>query len=129
MARFDFPVISEGETEGDELPVGGSILRTETVFEDQSDWDFGDDRWTFVPGAQVGFVYLELARPSENRVVLTATFEFGGRESITLKGVVPWDDETGQPGGGRLAILGGTGKFQGRVGHVTLDVRNPKRWG
>lgn len=129
MARFDFPVISEGETDGDELPVGGSIVRTQTVFEDQSDWSFDDGRWTFDAGAQVGFVYLELARPSENRVVLTATFEFGGRESITLKGAVPWDDETGQPGGGRLAILGGTGKFQGRVGHVTLDVRNPKRWG
>ena len=128
--RFDFPVISDSEGDADKIGEGGFSLSAETVYEDRSDWDFGRNTWTFDRGDPVGHVYLELARPHGNRVLLTATFEFGDRDAVILKGVVPYEEGSGRVGGGRLAVVGGTGKFQGRGGHaVPLEVRNPKRWG
>jgi hypothetical protein len=127
--RFDFPVISEGD-DADKVGAGAFSLRVETVYEDQSDWDFRSNTWTFDRGAAVGLVYLELARPQGERVLLTATFEFDDRDTVILKGVVPYEEESDRIGGGRIAVVSGTGKFQGLGGHVVpLEVRNPKRWG
>lgn len=128
VRRFDFPLVSEGEA-GDELEVGEWVLHVETLYEDRSEWDFDVNTWTFARGDQVGLLYLELARPIENRVLLTATFEFASREIAIVKGVVPYDDGSRRLGGGRLVMIGGTGKFEGRKGAVPLEVRNPKRWG
>jgi hypothetical protein len=125
----DFPVVSEGEG-NDDLEVGGWVMRVEDVFQATNDWDFDSNTWSFDRGVRVGTLYLELVRPTESRVVLTATFEFDDGDVVVLKGVVPYDDGARRLGGGRIATLGGTGKFRMRHGiEVPLQVRNPKRWG
>jgi len=125
--RFDFPVISDVNKDGRDAPVGlrdaevgAPVVREETLFEDRGRWDPDPD--------PVGSVYLELVKtPNPERVLLTATFEFRSDESVVVKGVVGWDGS--EITGGRVAVISGTGKFQGRSGHVRLEVRNPKRWG
>ena len=58
--------------------------------------------------------------------VCNVTFAFEGEDTISVHGVLPIDGST--LGNGRLAVAGGTGRFNKATGTLNMETRNPKRW-
>ena len=54
------------------------------------------------------------------------TFALGDEDTLVALGVLPIDGRT--LGGGRLAVAGGTGRFNKASGTLIAETRNPKRW-
>lgn len=126
--KFEFPSVSD---EGLEAPTpfanveaGVSILRDEKLY-DAADDGFGK-------GERSGVVHIEERKTSElgqGTVVCRVVFRFFDEHhsTLTASGVLPQNGgET--VGGGRLAIVGGTGKFKRTRGELVVLSENPKRW-
>jgi len=126
--RFEFPSVSD---EGLEVPTpfaevgaGVSILRDERLY-DAADDGFGK-------GERSGIVHIEERKTSElgeGTVVCRVVFRFFDERDSTLtaSGVLPHNGAQ-TVGEGRLAIVGGTGKFKTTRGELVVLSENPKRW-
>jgi hypothetical protein len=116
QAVCDFPAISD---DGNRSPKPGDTW-TETVF------DAPGPDWT--RGPRSGTVEIT-ALTGQGPPRLTAVFTFGDGDVVSLEGEVPgmgsWK------GSGRVAYVAGsgTGKFAGRTGSLSVEFKNPKKWG
>ena len=127
-SSYDFPFISEA-TEADEgtgpalaeSEPGDLVLTDETLYEATGD---GMEK-----GDEIGTVHLEQRRTNRpGRTLVDATFVLDNGEVVRVMGTVPGDGTT-WVGKGRVAVLGGTGKFKDRRGEIPVESVNPKRWG
>jgi hypothetical protein len=126
--RYEFPAVSDDAVEAPmsfvEVEPGVSILRDEIVYEAIDD-EFGK-------GAEIGRVHIVEQKPTalgEGTVVCRVVFRLFDElaSTLTASGVLP-DHATETVGSGRLAIVGGTGKFRKTRGELVVLSQNPHRW-
>jgi hypothetical protein len=127
-ARYDFPAISDGETQqiGPGLAdarFGDTVLQEETLYEDiGGDWQNGE--W----GREIGTVTLKhYPTTVQDRILVRAWFVFDDGDTIEYGGLVPGGRSW--KGKGRLGFRGGSGKFANRGDELDVESTNPKRWG
>jgi hypothetical protein len=126
--KYAFPAVSDDAVEAPipfaEVDRGVSVLHDEIVYEAVDD-EFGK-------GAEIGRVHIVALKPTElgeGTVVARVVFRLFDEPASTLtaSGVLPHHaDET--VGSGRLAILGGTGRFKTTRGELVVRAKNPHRW-
>jgi len=130
LPRYDFPAISDAGDEErrvgprlEEASFGESVIQEEVLYEDVGgEWRKGE--W----GERIGMVRL-IQSPTTvgGKVLLRAWFLFDDGTTAEYAGLVP--GEGTWQGEGELGFRGGTGKFEGRRGHLHVESVNPKRWG
>ena len=76
-------------------------------------------------GELIGEVSGTLVTTHRGKAIVNVTFTIG-EDAIVAHGVLPLDGS--DLGNGRLAVTGGTGKFNKAAGTVDMETRNPKRW-
>ena len=119
-----FPVESDEDVDEEDLapPQPG-----ETLLKD----------WWVYPGSSrdepIGIVHVFLTRPrkerdDDHRIVCRVVFDFGGDDTLSATGVLPFRPQPHWVDSGRLAIAGGTGQYAGQSGELVVEVLNPKRW-
>jgi len=62
----------------------------------------------------------------KNLATCSVTFAFDDDDSLVVEGLLPVQGK--KLGAGRLAVTGGTGKFDKASGRVGMETSNPKRW-
>jgi hypothetical protein len=78
-------------------------------------------------GDPVGNLSGMVLRGRHGRALCVLTFALGDEHSFTATGMLPLQAPSVGPG--TIALTGGTGRFRGWTGVVTLEeVTNPKRW-
>ncbi|MGZ8626980.1 MAG: hypothetical protein ACXWXK_09965 [Actinomycetota bacterium] len=120
-----FPIISNEDPDVDE---GETIGEPGVPF--QKDW------WLYQDSPDephIGIVHVQMTRSHkrlEERypMVCDVVFEFDDGDVLIASGVLPFRQKPHWVGNGRLAILGGTGPYQGLTGDLVVEVQNPKRW-
>jgi hypothetical protein len=95
---------------------------TVAVIDQQLYVEIGD--WE--PGDLVGWAHGTAVVTHHGRAVCHVTFVFEGEDTLVVHGVVPIDGSS--IGNGHLAVTGGTGRYKGAVGTMSVETRNPKRW-
>ena len=91
---------------------------------DQQLYEEGDEPWE--KGLRAGEAHGIAVTTHGGRAVCNLTFELGDEDSISMHGVVLV--EGGSIGRGRLAVTGGTGRYEGASGRVVVEHQNPKRY-
>ena len=76
-------------------------------------------------GELIGEVSGTWVTTHRGKAIVNVTFTIG-EDALVAHGVLPLDGS--DLGSGRLAVTGGTGKFNKAAGTVDMETRNPKRW-
>jgi len=87
------------------------------LYEEAGEWE---------RGSAVGSVHGTAVVTHGGRAVCHLTFELEGHDTIVAQGVLPLEGSS--IGGGRVAVTGGTGRFERASGAVEIESRNPKRF-
>lgn len=77
-------------------------------------------------GERVGEAHGTAVVTQKGVAVCHVTFVFGDEDTIVTQGVLPIAGST--VGSGRLAVAGGTGRFDKATGRLDVETSNPKRW-
>jgi hypothetical protein len=83
-----------------------------------------EDSWD--PGERVGSVDGVYVVTPSGRAVVTLTMRFDGDDSLTATGSLR--HEEGRARDGVMSITGGTGRFTGRRGELSVEFRNPHKY-
>jgi hypothetical protein len=114
-------LIGDDETAADATasPGGAEVITIDQqLFQEAGEpWERGD---------RVGEAHGTAVATPSGRAVCNLTFEFDDEDSISMHGVVRL--EGWSIGAGRMAVVGGTGKFHQASGSVRVEHRNPKRY-
>lgn len=93
------------------------IAIDQQLYEEEGDWE---------RGAHVGEVHGTAIVTHGGRLVCALTFELEDEGTIAAHGVLPMEGSSF--GGGRIAVTGGTGRYDRASGSIKVDSRNPKRY-
>ena len=114
-------LIGDDDTAADAAASHGGA---EVITIDQQLYQEAGEPWE--RGDRVGEAHgIAVATPA-GRAVCNLTFEFDDEDSISMHGVLRLEGST--IGSGRMAVVGGTGKFHQASGSVRVEHRNPKRY-
>lgn len=117
-------VIGDDEQRSPEGLSADSATAATVIAIDQQLFEEGEEPWS--RGPHLGEAHGIAVTTHGGRVVCNLTFELGGDDTVSMHGVL--DLEGGSIGRGRLAVVGGTGRFRGASGTVDVEHRNPKRY-
>jgi hypothetical protein len=106
------------------MDLTGAPAATVFVF-DQTLFSEGAEPWE--KGDEVGSLHGVAVVTHGGRAISTLIFQFDDEDSITAHGVLPV--EKSSVGSGLITVTGGTGQFRGSSGQVSIESRNPKRYG
>ena len=99
-------------------PPGTVVAIDQVLFEElREPWERGE---------RVGQAHGTAVVTHTGVAVCNITFVFGDEDTIVAHGVLPIAGST--VGSGRLAVGGGTGRFNRATGRLDVEARNPKRW-
>lgn len=87
------------------------------LYEERGEWEAGD---------AVGWAHGMAVVTHGGRAMCHLTFELGEDDAIVAQGVLDLDGSS--IGHGRIAVTGGTGRFERAQGTVRVQSRNPKRF-
>jgi hypothetical protein len=82
-----------------------------------------DDTWD--RGSEVGQSHGHYIVTTRGRANFSVTLDFGEGHTVVAAGTLPFD---GRLGSGRIPLAGGTGRFGGISGEMSVEVVNPKRY-
>jgi len=94
------------------------------------------DWWVYPDSSRdkrIGIVHVFLTRPwktrnDQDRMVCRVVFDFGGDDTLSASGMLPFQPKPHWIDSGRLTIVGGTGEYANQGGELVVEVLNPKRW-
>jgi len=87
------------------------------LYEETGEWERGSAR---------GEVHGIAVVTHGGRAMCHLTFELDDQDTIVAHGVLPLEGSS--IGNGRMAVTGGTGRFERAAGTVEVESRNPKRF-
>jgi hypothetical protein len=121
--EFDATLVLIGD---DDRPTEATASHggAEVIAIDQQLYQEAGEPWE--RGEHVGEAHGTAVATPSGRLVCNLTFEFGDEDSISMHGVLRLEGST--IGAGRMAVVGGTGKFHQATGSVRVEHRNPKRY-
>ena len=101
-----------------EAPAATVIAIDQQLYDEAGDpWERGD-----LVGEARGIAVITHG----GRAICHLTFELGQEDTLVANGVLPI--EGGSIGAGRIAVTGGTGRFDRASGTLVVESRNPKRY-
>ena len=115
-------LLSDNQGRYEDIDLGGTqVLRSEDVYEDLGECEMGP-LWGSV-------ILEEIDTNKGDAVLVTATFQRATGDTLLVKGLGKRVTHNDKPSfEGRFPVLGGTGKYAGFRGQVTVENCNPKRW-
>lgn len=117
----EFTIIGDEETQTFDLDLAAPAA---VVAFDHTLYEEVGEPWN--KGERIGEAHGTAVVTRKRVAVCHVTFVFGDEDTIVAHGVLPIDGST--LGGGRLAVAGGTGRFDKAAGRLDVETRNPKRW-
>ena len=106
----------------DALTAGGSAATVIAI--DQQLYDEAGEPWE--RGDLIGAAYGIAVITHGGRAFCHLTFELGQEDTMVASGVLPIEGDS--IGAGRIAVTGGTGRFDRASGTLMVESQNPKRY-